>query len=77
MDLMHTHAEMAVLRMLVETLITNLPPEVHSYLLEAFQEQCDRCMAELIGSTGSDNLIVAMERAIPMQLVRLRAALGD
>lgn len=68
---LHTHCEMAVLRLLVEAVITAMPLEAQENAAQAFAQNCERVTADLLASSGRDELLAAMKRAMGWQRRRL------
>ena len=72
-EALNTHAELATLRMLVESLIASSSDRLQHDTSRAFQTQCEQQQAELLGSAARDELLDATERAIDLQWNRLAA----
>ena len=66
-----THAEMAVLRLLVEAMLANMEEDAQIDVVIAFKEVCARAQAELLAQPLSERALQAMDRAIAGQQHRL------
>lgn len=72
-----THAEMAVLRVLVETMLSTIDDDVRVDVVIAFRDACEELKASLLASPLSDLVLQRLDRAIAVQqdrLVHLRLA---
>lgn len=70
---LHTHCEMAVLRLLVESIVTALPVGTQDEALRHYSESFERTIADLLAGTGREELLSAMERAKQWQDRRLES----
>lgn len=68
---LQTLAQLATLRMLVESIISAMPLGMQHDTSVCFAAQCEQCMAGLLGGTSRDALPEAMQAAIALQWQRL------
>lgn len=73
-ELGKTHVEMAVLRMLVESMLTALPPDIRDDVALRFSNQCARLLDELTRAKRRAWLLQTTEVAVAQQMRRLAAA---
>ena len=64
-------AEVAVLRMLVEALASELDSDVLARLPQRFAEQCDRARSSVLAATGRSAAFNALQYAVALQYERL------
>lgn len=69
-ELPRTHAELAALRMLVESMLMALPPDIRADALQRFSNQCARLTSDLQSAEMKDALVNVMEVAIAQQMRR-------
>jgi hypothetical protein len=68
-----THAELAVLRILVEAFIAKAPADWRLSTATAFAAECEQVKAELLATALKDDQLKAFDRAVELQCVRLEA----
>lgn len=71
-----TRGQIWSVRLLLEALITSLPPEQALAVCRAYHQACEGSIAAMLANATRDASVDAMTRALEHQAARLQARLG-
>jgi len=72
-DLAKLLGEVAVLRLLVESMLSALPDEEQGVALVKYSKACERLIADMLGVAPREALVTTVQRATSWQAERLRS----
>lgn len=70
-DLMKSHAELCIVRLLVESVVMTLNQQAQARVAVKYEAACERLLADVLASQQPEALVNAIQRAIAEQDRRL------